>query len=900
MDFSLPALPPNVTPLTDGDPLQVGRYQLIGRLDADGMSTLFAAVSPDHEPIALKIAAAGWAPEADAGDEFTPARPADGVCAVGARDGGRHEGRPWSAIGYVPGFGLGQHVRAHGHLGGDALLVLAAGMAEALATFHATGTVHGDMRPGNVVAAAEGPRVLDFGVTRRIDDAAPVQSAKSLGWLAPENYDGSAATQASDVHGWACLVVFAATGEPPFGTSPAGHTPGRIPGQILWEMARRAREARVDLRALPEELRPLLVRAFSPDPDQRPTAEDVYLECLLLLGIDEQSTAETWPDQLRALIGEHWPEPDLNWHDPTRWTEAARALSEGPSQSDPEDTADGGLAGTAGSASGASRAPSASGTSEPGGHGGTSGGAGTGRRAGAAGLAGAAGAGAAGAAAATTAESGAVGAAGTGVRGGVAGAEGAGVVGRGARGGAAGPYSAAGPSGADEASGANAGWAASGSGAGGHADTPGADAEEEWSPEAAAEAYGHTPRNFAGGQDGVAPGARSAGTAGHGGATYLFGPSQTGGHDMSSVRNEGIDLDEDEDGTGSKSKIGIWLGAGALGMVVALGGGYLLFDTLSGSPADTVADEPTEEPAGTDDEDEEDDPEAPLLPEAMDCDDNERVSVQEAHAPWRPFNPEAAAPDVYTSLLTPGPEGEPSTNPDVWPFVNPLDHDTVDYGLVTPDQEGFPVMSVCMTGVRGTGAGVEFTVELTYHPNVGSHRVYAEDFLTVMPLDPDEHGGLDRQIIRGGSGSEFGLPMNTLVVLSPENPAAEVNVLVHGAPERAGVAYRPSALSGALAADLSGHCYDVDGTLEWREEERLGSGFFALPGSAPGDGDMLQCPADEGIPAEAGPGAGGEAGGEAEGETGDPDGAGDAAGEGGEGAGVGNEGVPEQPEADEG
>ncbi|GAA1081254.1 protein kinase domain-containing protein [Nocardiopsis metallicus] len=807
MDFTLPALPPNVTPLTDGDPLQVGRYRLIGRLGADGMSTLFAAVSPDHEPMALKIAAAEWAPEADASDESAPVRPADGVCAVGARDSGSHEGRPWSAIEYVPGFGLGQHVRAHGRLGGEALLVLAAGMAEALATVHAADTVHGDVRPGNVVASAEGPKVLDFGVTRRIDDAAPVQSSKSLGWLAPESYDGSAATRASDVHGWACLVVFAATGEPPFGTSPAGHTPGRIPGQILWEMARRAREARIDLRALPEELRPLLLRAFSPDPDQRPSAEDAYLECLLLLGIDEQSTAETWPDQLRALIGEHWPKPDLSWHDPTRWADVARALNGGAPEADRGDTADGGAA---------------------------------------SGAAGTAGAGTA---------AGALGAPGT-----------SGTPGSGERGGGAGPEGSGRPSAA----------------------AVGSDPEEEWGPEAAAEAYGHTPRNLAGGQGGTAPGTRGAGTAGHGGATYLFGPSQTGGHDMSSVGNEGIDLDEDDDGTGRRGRLGIWLGAGALGMAAALGGGYLLFDTLSESPADTVvADEPTEEPAGTD---EADDPGDPPAPEAMACDDTERLSAQEAHAPWRPFDPGAVAPDLYTSLLTPGPEGVTNTAPEAWPFVSPLDHDTADYGLYPPGLDSFPVMSVCMTGVRDTGAGVEFTAELTYHPNVGSHRVYAEDFLTVVPLGADEHGGPDRQVIRGGSGGEPGQPMNTLVVLSPENPAAEVNVLVHGAPERAGVAYRPSALAGAMAEDMSGHCYDVDGTLEWRDEDRLGSGFFALPtGSAPGDSDMTQCPADE---IEVDAGAGGEAG-----ETG---GAGDTAGEGGQGAGEGTEGVPGQPEADEG
>lgn len=807
MDFSLPALPPNVTPLTDGDPTQVGRYRLIGRLGADGMSTLFAAVSPDHEAIALKIAAAEWASGADRGGEFTLMRQAGGVCAVGARDSDTHEGRPWSAIGYVPGFGLRQHVRMRGRSGGNELLVLAAGVAEALATVHGTGAVHGDVRPGNVVAAADGPKVLDFGITRRIDGAAAVQSAKSLGWLAPERYDGAAASEATDVHGWACLVVFAATGEPPFGTSPAGHTPGRIPGQILWEMARRAREARVDLSGLPEELRPLLVRAFSPDPAARPSAEEAYLECLLMLGIDEQATADTWPDQLRALIAEHWPDPDLSWHDPARWTAAALALSEGRQ-----------VAG-----SGAGSGPGAGSDSEADGSG----------AAGAAGVAGASGA----PGESATAEAAA----------------------------ADGEPGTPGEPGVAGGSGQEPAGAASGPGPGSGESLGYADTEEEWGPEEAVEAYGHVPR----GEPSVVPGMRSAGTAGQGGgaAAYLFGPSNTGGHDLTATEAE--EIEEDDDGGSRVKRLGVWLGVGALGMAAALGGGYLLFDALSESPADTVSDESTQEPAaGADEDDEDEEPEEVPAPEALACDDADRVGAQEEQAHWRPFDPEAASVDVYLSLLTPVAEGESVVDSEIWPFAIPVDHDTVDFGLATPSLHAFPVVSVCMTGAEATAEGTEFTVEVDYHPNVGSHHVYAEDFLTLLPLDPDTNGGADKEVLRGGNGDELGAPLSTLAVLSPENPSEELTVLVPGSPDRAGVAYRPAAHSEALVHDLSGHCYDVDGTLEWRGEDEMGSGFFALPGAA-GENDMSDCPSDE---LEGTAGAEGDVG--AEGDAGADEGAG--------------------------
>ncbi|MBF6841993.1 tyrosine protein kinase, partial [Acinetobacter baumannii] len=111
MDLSSPALPPNVTPLTDGDPFQVGHYRLIGRLGAGDLSTLYAAVPPDHEAMALKVAGTDQGAGGDQVAHADLVRRAGGVCAVGPRDSGTHEGRPWSAIGYLPGFELRQYLR---------------------------------------------------------------------------------------------------------------------------------------------------------------------------------------------------------------------------------------------------------------------------------------------------------------------------------------------------------------------------------------------------------------------------------------------------------------------------------------------------------------------------------------------------------------------------------------------------------------------------------------------------------------------------------------------------------------------------------------------------------------------------------------------------------------------
>ncbi|MFD3686945.1 serine/threonine protein kinase [Nocardiopsis sp. NPDC058631] len=313
-------LPPHVHPLVGDDPAEVGGHRLIGRLGDDDVGTVHAAVSPGGDPVALKVAHARWAEAAGADREVALLRGGRGVCLVGAEDGGSLHGRPWSATPYVPGPDLARHVHGTGPLAGAVLLVLAAGTAEALASVHAAGVPHGDVRPGNVIVTPGGPRLVDHGIARLLDDGDAPTTAGGPGWLAPERYAGERPGPASDVFSWACLVAFAATGRPPFGQ-----------GALLPEMARRAREEPVDLSAVPGELRDLLGRALSPDPARRPPAEEAYLECLLLAGVEDDATREVWADRLRGLVHAHWPHVGTGRHSPEEWLAAGRALSgQGP------------------------------------------------------------------------------------------------------------------------------------------------------------------------------------------------------------------------------------------------------------------------------------------------------------------------------------------------------------------------------------------------------------------------------------------------------------------------------------------------------------------------------------------------------------------------------------------
>lgn len=91
---------------------------------------------------------------------------------------------PWLATAYVPGPSLHQVVQRHGPLPVRTVLLLLAGIAEALQAIHRAGVVHRDLKPANVLIAEDGPRVIDFGIARAADAAALTGTGLSIGTAA--------------------------------------------------------------------------------------------------------------------------------------------------------------------------------------------------------------------------------------------------------------------------------------------------------------------------------------------------------------------------------------------------------------------------------------------------------------------------------------------------------------------------------------------------------------------------------------------------------------------------------------------------------------------------------------------------------------------------------------------
>ena len=197
---------------------------------------------------------------------------------------------PYVVTRYVRGPSLDRAVADHGPLRFPALGRLSAGLAEALASVHGVGVIHRDVKPGNVVLAEEGPVLIDFGLARAVDETRLTATGLVIGtpgYLAPETIEGAPPSPATDVHGWAATVAFAATGRPPFGTGPDSVVLDRI------------RRGDHDLAGVPSRLVAILYRALAVEPERRPTVKE--LAGLLVHGGDD-ATAVVMPAAPTAAV----------------------------------------------------------------------------------------------------------------------------------------------------------------------------------------------------------------------------------------------------------------------------------------------------------------------------------------------------------------------------------------------------------------------------------------------------------------------------------------------------------------------------------------------------------------------------------------------------------------------
>ncbi|MFF0081463.1 protein kinase [Streptomyces canus] len=212
-------------PLHKDDPKSVGGYKLVDRLGAGGMGIVYRGRARSGREVAVKVVHAQHAEDkvfrARFRQEIAAVRKVSGAFTAPVVDADPEAVRPWMATQYVPGRSLADRIRERGALRDGELRQLALGLVEALRDIHRAGVVHRDLKPANVLMAEDGPRVIDFGISRAAENHNTLtETGQMIGtppFMSPEQFtDARTVGPASDVFSLGALLVYSATGRGPF------------------------------------------------------------------------------------------------------------------------------------------------------------------------------------------------------------------------------------------------------------------------------------------------------------------------------------------------------------------------------------------------------------------------------------------------------------------------------------------------------------------------------------------------------------------------------------------------------------------------------------------------------------------------------------------------------------
>src|SRR3984885_7668983 len=208
-------------PLEPGDPLRLGRFELLGRLGEGGQGVVYLGrgTGPGEERVAVKVLRSDVDPMMleRLGRGPAAVHPVQPFVTAGLIETAAEGDRRFIVSEFIDGPSLQERVDAGGPLPEGDLRRLAVGAATALTAIHGAGGVHRDLKPANVLLGPDGPRVVDFGIAR-LPDSATITSGVigPPSYMSPEQLSGARPTSAVDIFAWAVTIVFAATGRPAF------------------------------------------------------------------------------------------------------------------------------------------------------------------------------------------------------------------------------------------------------------------------------------------------------------------------------------------------------------------------------------------------------------------------------------------------------------------------------------------------------------------------------------------------------------------------------------------------------------------------------------------------------------------------------------------------------------
>ena len=282
-----------------------GRYRLHRSIASGGMAQVFEATD---EVLARRVAVKILHPHLARDEAFVRRFRAEAVAAarlthpsiVSVYDTVVEDGLNAIVMELVTGTTLRADIDAHGPVQLAAALAIGSQVADALAASHASGLVHRDVKPANILLSADG-RVLvaDFGIAKaaqdsdHTDDGAMVGTAK---YLAPEQVEGAPVDGRTDVYALGIVLYEALTGVPPFkGDNDTATALMRLHADPV-----RPRELRPDI---PPAVETVIGRALARRPDDRFPNAAAMRSALLKAGADPSRAHQAAQAAVASAVG---------------------------------------------------------------------------------------------------------------------------------------------------------------------------------------------------------------------------------------------------------------------------------------------------------------------------------------------------------------------------------------------------------------------------------------------------------------------------------------------------------------------------------------------------------------------------------------------------------------------
>ncbi|PWV72009.1 Serine/threonine protein kinase [Prauserella marina] len=274
-----------------------GRYRLRSVLGSGSMGTVWSAYDEFlHRQVAVKEVRLPPDVAASQADELRERtlREARAIAVLSnpnvivLHDVVRERGEPYVVMELLPSHSLAELLRDHHRLSVAQAVVVADAVASALDAAHNAGITHRDVKPGNVLVAADGRiKLTDFGIARNVSEVTMTHTGMMLGspaFIAPEVASGGAVTYAADLWGLGATLFAATEGRPPYDANGdpletvTSVVHGKVPppsrgplAPLIRGLMAKEPSARMSISEVRRRLYPLL-----PKPGQRVFTEDMF------------------------------------------------------------------------------------------------------------------------------------------------------------------------------------------------------------------------------------------------------------------------------------------------------------------------------------------------------------------------------------------------------------------------------------------------------------------------------------------------------------------------------------------------------------------------------------------------------------------------------------------------